>query len=209
VGGGAGIAAAYLSLPILERWLPPARGIGLDPAELPTPSLDLHPDFRVVAFSIAACALTAVLSAFAPAWRSSRHDLYIALKTTISDKRHQRFQSALCGIQVALCTVLLMSAGLMARSLTNLRNLNTGFERDHVVIFSVDPNVRGFNSQQNWSLQQRLVDGARTLPGVESAALAGRALMRGIGLVNAVVFPGQKGDGISNTSYNAVSPEYF
>ena len=209
LGGGAGIVAAYLSMPILVRWLPPARGIGLDPAELRTLSLDLHPDLRVVAFSIAACALTAVLSAFAPAWRSSRHDLYIALKTTISDKRHQRFQSVLCGIQVALCTVLLMSAGLMARSLSNLRNLNTGFDRDHVVIFSVDPNVRGFNSQQNWSLQQRLIEGARTLPGVESAALAGRALMRGIGLVNAVVFPGQKGDGISNTSYNAVSPEYF
>jgi len=123
--------------------------------------------------------------------------------------RHRRLQSALCALQVALCTVLLMSDGLLAHSLSNLRNLNTGFDRDHVVIFSVDPNVRGFNSQQNWSLQQRLVEGARALPGVESAALAGRALMRGIGLVNAVVFPRQKGDGINNTSYNAVSPEYF
>ncbi len=209
IGGGAGIVAAYLSLPILVRWLPPARGIGLDPAELRTLSLDLHPDLRVVAFSIAACALTAALSAFAPAWRSSRHDLYIALKTTISDKRHQRFQSALCGIQVALCTVLLISAGLMARSLSKLRNLNTGFERDHVVIFSVDPDVRGYDSQQTWSLQRRLVDSARALPGVEAAALAGRALMRGIGLGSPIIFPGQKGDGVVNTSMNAVSPEYF
>ncbi len=209
VGGGAGIVAPYASMPLLVRWLPPARGIGVDPAELRTLSLDLHPDLSVVAFSIAACALTAVLTAFAPAWRSSRHDLYIALKTTISDKRHQRFQSLLCGIQVALCTVLLMSAGLMARSLSNLRNLNTGFDRDHVVIFSVDPNVRGFNSQQNWSLQQRLVEGARALPGVESAALAGRALMRGIGLVSPIVFPGQPGDGVFNTSMNAVGPNYF
>ena len=84
---------AYATMPLLVRWLPPARGIGLDPAELRTLSLDLHPDFRVVAFSIAVCALTAVLSAFAPAWRSSRHDLYLALKTTISDARHRRFQS--------------------------------------------------------------------------------------------------------------------
>ena len=209
IGGGAGIAAAYASMPLLVRWLPPARGIGVDPAEIRTLSLDLHPDLRVLAFSIVVCALTAILSAFAPASRSSRDDLYAALKTTISDVRHRRFQSALCALQVALCTVLLMSDGLLAHSLSNLRNLNTGFDRDHVVIFSVDPNVRGFNSQQNWSLQQRLVEGARALPGVESAALAGRALMRGIGLVNAVVFPRQKGDGINNTSYNAVSPEYF
>ena len=209
IGGGAGIAAAYASMPLLVRWLPPARGIGIDPAELRTLSLDLHPDFRVVAFSIAVCALTAVLSAFAPACRSSRHDLYIALKTTISDTRQRRFQSVLCGLQVAFCTVLLMSAGLMARSLSNLRNLNSGFDRDRVVIFSVDPRVRGYDAQQTWSLRQRLLDGARALPGVESVALANRALMRGIGLGNAAIFPGQKGDGIINTSVNDVTAEYF
>jgi predicted permease len=209
IGGGAGIAAAYGSMPLLVRWLPPARGIGIDPAELRTLSLDLHPDLRVVAFSMAVCALTAVLSAFAPAWRSSRHDLSLALKIAIGDGRQRRFQSALCAIQVALCTVLVMSAGLMARSLSNLRNVNTGFDRDRVVIFSVDPHVRGYDSQQTWSLQNRLVDGARALPGVEAAALAGRALMRGIGLVNEVVFPGQRGDGIMNTSVNSVGPEYF
>ena len=209
IGGGVGVVAAYASLPLLMRWLPPARGIGNDPAELRTLSLDLHPDLRVVAFSIAVCALTAVLSAFAPAWRSSSYDLYVALKTTISDRRNRRFQSVLCALQVALCTVLLMSAGLMARSLFNLRSLNTGFDRSHVVIFSVDPHLRGYDSQQNWSLQQRLVEGARVLPGVEAAALAGRALMRGIGLGSPIVFPGQRGDGIINTSFNSVGPGYF
>jgi predicted permease len=81
--------------------------------------------------------------------------------------------------------------------------------RDHVVILSVDPQVRGYDSQQAWSLRQRLLNGARALPGVEAAALADRALMRGIGLGNGVVFPGQKGDGVINTSTNFVSPEYF
>jgi predicted permease len=209
IGGGAGIAAAYLSLPMLARWLPPARGIGVDPAELRTLSLDLHPDLRVIAFSIAVCALTTVLSALAPAWRSSRHDLYVALKTTISDKRHHRFQSFLCAIQVALCTVLLMSAGLMERSLSTLRGVNTGFDRDRVVIFSIDPRVRGYDSQQTWSLRQRLLDGARALPGIEAVAIANRALMRGIGLGNDAIFPGQKGDGIINTSMNEVTTDYF
>ncbi len=49
----------------------------------------------------------------------------------------------------------------------------------------------------------------RQLPGVEGAALAERALMRGIGLGTSVVFPGQTGDGVINTSTNSVSPGYF
>ena len=209
IGGVAGIATAYATMPLLQRMLPPARGLGVDPAELRALNLDLHPDLRVIAFSLALCALTAILSAFAPAWRSSRHDLYTALKTTISDTRHRRFQSTLCAIQVAFCTVLLVSAGLMTRSLTNLRDLNTGFDRDQVVIFTVDPYVRGYNGEQTWSLQQRLLEGARTLSGVENAAIANRALMRGIGLGNSVVLPGQRGDGIVNTSVNEVTPDYF
>src|SRR5262249_3007437 len=89
IGGGTGLVFAYATLPLMARWLPPARGIGLDPAELRTLSLDLHPDLRVAAFSIALCALTTVLSAVAPAWRFSRHDLYLVLKTTIGDARQR------------------------------------------------------------------------------------------------------------------------
>jgi predicted permease len=75
LGGGAGLLCAYVTLPLLMRWLPPARGLGNDPAELRTLSLDLHLDWRVIGFSMALCLLTALLSAFAPAWRSSRRDL--------------------------------------------------------------------------------------------------------------------------------------
>lgn len=51
--------------------------------------------------------------------------------------------------------------------------------------------------------------GVRNLPGVEGTALADRALMRGVGLGNSVVFPGQRGSGIINTSVNSLTPEYF
>src|SRR5215468_3181463 len=188
IGGGIGIVFAYASLPLLARWLPPARSIGLDPAELRTLSLDLRPDLRVAAFSIGLCALTTVLSASAPAWRFARRDLYIALKTTIGDARQRHLQAGLCAVQVALCSVLLISAGLVTRSLANLRSLHTGFDRDHVVIFSLDPHVRGYDGQQTWSLERRLIEGTQTVPAVQNAALASRALMRGIGLGNAVVF---------------------
>jgi predicted permease len=208
-GGAAGILAAYLSAPLLIRWLPPVRGLGNDPAELRPWSLDLRPDLRVIAFSIGICALAAALSAIAPALRAARHDLSLALKTAISDRRNQRFQSVLCAIQVALCTVVLIFAGLMGRTLSKLRLLNPGFDSDHVAIFALDAHVRGYDGPQTWAFQQRLLEGARSLSGVESAAIANRAIMRGIGLVSSVVLPGQRGEGVINTSMNFVTPGYF
>ncbi len=208
-GGCTGVLIAYASMPILMRFMPPAHGIGFDPSEIRT--LAIHPslDFRVAAFSVAACMSTAALCALAPAWRSSRADISLALKGTISDRRHRLFQSILSGFQIALCTTLLVSAGLIIRSLSNLRAADPGFGWENVTVFSIDPHVRGYDSQKNWSLQQRLMNGARNLPGAEGAALAERALMRGIGLGSSVVFPGRSGDGIINTSVNSVTPEYF
>jgi predicted permease len=208
-GGAAGVLIAFCSMPLLMRWMPPAHGIGFDPGEIRALTLHPHLDFRVVAFAIALCAVTTMLCALAPAWRSSHSDVGIALKSTISDKRNRHFQQILCGFQIALCTMLLLSAGLIIRSLSNLRAADAGFDQDHVTIFSVDPHVRGYDGQKTWVLQQRLLEGIRQLPGVEGAALASRALMRGIGLGASVVFPGQAGDGIINTSTNSVSPEYF
>jgi predicted permease len=209
IGGAAGIAAAYASIPLVTRLLPPARGIGNDPGELRTLTIDLRPDFRVVVFSIGICALAAILSALAPAWRTSRFDLSTALKTSISELHHARFQAWLCALQIALCTVLLAGAGLMAQTLSNLRNLKIGFDASHVSIFSMDPHVRGYDGEQAWLFERRLLDAVRTLPGVEAAGISNRALMRGIGLVTWIVFPGQHGDGLPNTSTMSVSPDYF
>jgi predicted permease len=208
VGGSLGLVVAYAGMPMLMRWMPPAHGIGLDPGEIRTLAVHVSLDFKVALFSLAVLVLTAVLSAVAPAWKSLRCDVNDALKSTISDHRNLVFQSVLCGFQVMLCTTMLISSGLIVRSLMNLRASGTGFDRERVAIFSVDPGVRGYNSEKTWQLRQRVVDGVRGLPGVKRAALAYWALMRGIGVGNSIVFPGQTG-GVINTSLNSVTPEYF
>lgn len=208
-GGIFGACIAWQTLPLWVRWLPPARGIGIDTSEIRTRALDLHPDIRIAGFGIAICTLAALLSSLAPAWRSSRSDLWSALKIAIGDRRHRRFQAGLCAVQVALCTVLLVFSALMLRTLSNLEAANTGIDRNHIAFFRMDPLAARYNKQQTESLQWRLVDGARALPGVEAAAIAIRPLMRGIGLVNSVIFPGQPPGAPWNTSTNTVSPEYF
>ncbi len=207
IAGSLGALIAWAGTPLLAGLLPPARGIDMDPAELRVLTLDLRPDYRVVLFSVLVCAVAAFLVALAPAWRSSRRDLTAALKKTIGDR--QRFQTVLCGVQVALCTVLLVGGGLMTRSLEKLRTVDAGFDRAHVAMFSIDTGARGYDARRNWAFQQELLERARTVPGVESAAIATRALMRGIGLGSPLVFPGQRSDGVINASVNFVTPGYF
>jgi predicted permease len=208
-GGVLGIWVAWQSLPLWLRWLPPARGIGMDPSEIRVRALDLHPDLRVAAFGISVCVLVALLAGLAPAWRSARSDLWTALKAGIGDVRHRRLQSFLCALQVALCTLLLIFATLMARTLSQLRATNMGFEPLHVAIFTVDPNSARYTKEQDESLQRRLLDGAKALPGVEATAIARRALMRGIGLGVVAIFPGRPSGARLNSSINEVSPGYF
>ena len=206
--GALGIAMAYATLPGLVRLLPPAHG-WQDPAEIRTRTLDLHPDLRVAAFGLGLCGLVMILISLAPVWRSSRDDLWSGLKIAIGDARQRRFQSALCALQIALCTVLLMCGGLMFRSLSQLRSVNKGFAPDRIALFSVDMVTARYTKAQAASLQRRLLDGTRALPGVEAAAIANRALMRGIGLGAFVVFPDRPPEGKINSSFNQVSPEYF
>ena len=208
VGGAVGLAIAYAGLPLLMRWMPPAHGIGFDPGVIRPLALYVAPDLRVAVFAFSVLGLTTALCALAPAWRSSSSDINIALKSTISDRRTHLFQSLLCSFQIALCTTLLIAAGQITRSLANLRESDAGFDRDHVTLFSIDPHVRGYDSQRTWLMEQRLIEGVRTIPGIEGAALADRGLMRGIGLGNSVVFPAQSG-GVINSSLNSVTPDYF
>ena len=209
VGGACGILIAYASLPLISHWIPPARGTGMDPAEMRALALELHVDFRVVAFSFALTLLTTVFCSLAPAWQAVRSDLNLALKNVMNGRRQQTLQSLFCGVQIAVCTMLLLAAGLILHSLKNLRATNPGFDPDRVAIFSIDPHVRAYDSLRTWTLQQRLLQEVRRLPGVEGSAIADRALMRGIGLGTSLVLPGESGDGVINTSMNSVTPDYF
>ena len=209
VSGAVGLFLSWLGIPLLMRWLPPAHGIGFDPAENRALALRPHLDIRIAGFTVTLCLLTALLCALAPGWKSSQRDIHETLTSSREGRRNSLFQTVLCGFQVALCTMLLVSAGLILHSLANLRSANTGFDQEHLSLFSIDPHVRGYDKQKTWLLEQQILAGVKNLPGVEGAALAYRGLMHGIGLGTSVVFPGESGAGVVNTSVNSISPEYF
>ena len=203
IGGGAGAALSYAVIPLLSRWMP---RFPLNSFELRPFSVDVRINSRVILVAILSCFITASLSALAPAWRSTREDLYTVLKGTISDIRHRRLQAALCSAQLTVCVVLIISAGLMIRTLSNLNRLDPGFEGDHVAMFSVDPGLGKYNSEQAWLLQQHLMREAESIAGVETAAISGMPLMRGIGAITGIGLPGQAEQ---MTNVNMVTREYF
>ena len=171
LGGAAGLVLAACALPAVAGMMPPLRDLATN---LVPVALDLRLNWRVFAFAFALCALAALLAGMAPAWHAERAALIDSLKATTGDPRRARLRSALTVVQVALCTVVLANSTLLVATLRALRAAPAGFDRDHLVTFSVDTQAPG-------DLALRLEREARALPGVSSAALASRSLMRGSG----------------------------
>ena len=207
LGTAGGWLVALVSLPLLMGALPPMRDRATTQLAL---SLDVKPDWRVLFFAIAVSIATALLFGLAPAIAASRVSLDGVLRGARSS-RAGRGRAALVVFQVALCTLLLAGAGLLVRSFQQLHGMDPGFDRDHVVTFTANPGLSGYNDAQCEKLRVALLDRVRGLPGVVSAASASRPLMRGSGLKTTVAPEGQQitEADFLNASLNSVSVGYF
>jgi predicted permease len=206
-GSLGGWLLAWAAAPLLVTALPPIRDVATTPLRI---SLDLKPDLRMLLFSIAAALITALLCGFAPAIGAGRASLEVVLRGARS-RSGWRGRRALVVAQAALCTLLLAGAALLIRTFDRLHAMNPGFDRDHVVTFTVDPGLSGYTDPQAQALRVALTERVSHLPGVASVATASRALMRGSGVKTTISPEGQSvapGDFL-NTSLNGVSPEYF
>jgi predicted permease len=207
LGAAAGLLIALVSTPLLVRALPPMRDLYTTRVAI---SLHIGVDRRVLLFSFAISAITVLLFGLAPAIGASRGNLDSVLRgtRTASGWRGRR---ALIVLQIALCTVLLAGAGLLARTFEQLRRVDPGFDSDHLITFTTVPSLAGYTEEQAKALRLALSDKVRQMPGVMSVAIASRGLMRGSGLKATVTPAGQQpvpGDFL-NTSINSVTPGYF
>jgi predicted permease len=207
IGGAAGLWIAFAAAPLFLRAIPTLRDLGATAVPL---SVDLRPDFRLVAFAVGLCLLCTLFAGLPAAIQATRGNLHSGLRSTRASSR-QPLRWTLVAIQVGLCTFLLAGAGLLISTFRHLRALDPGFDRDHVVTFSLDPGMAHYTPEQGADLQTRLVGAVRSLPGVESVGTAVLGLMRGTGMKTTVAPEGQvaQRSDFMNTSINAVSPDYF
>jgi predicted permease len=142
-----------------------------DPTLYPV-AVTAHPDSRILAFNFGLGFLVSVLFSLAPALQFWRPDVIPALKqqtATVSGGRNY-LRRASVAAQVGLSLLLLVGAGLFVHTLHNLKSVDVGFATDHLVTFTVDPSLAGYQPGQSIALYQQILGKLTALPGVHSVA---------------------------------------
>jgi len=144
-------------------------------------------DGRVLLFTFSAAVLTGIVFGFAPAFRGTRVDLTPALKAgTRSSAAEGRagarwfnLGNGLVIAQVALAVVVLVGAGLLVRTLQNLRNIDPGFDTRNLLTFELDPTLVGYKTPQIDEFYRDLQERIGAIPGVESVSYSNSTLLSG------------------------------
>jgi predicted permease len=164
-GGAAGLALASWTLSVIVNSIPENEGAAGLTAQL---------DYRVVIFACVVSLLTGVLFGLAPAIRATHTDLQSVLKdqgVNVSGGRaNVRVRKSLMVLQIALTGVLLAAAGLFAHSLLNLKTQDLGVRPDHVLEFSISPELNRYTPPQTIALVDRIRKSMEPLPGVRAAS---------------------------------------
>ena len=160
--------------------------------------------------------LTGVLFGIFPALQTSRPDLHEELKggagSSISPSRRRRFtSSALVAGEIALSLMLLVSAGLLLKDFARLRSMDIGVRTEGVWTAAIQlPEADYGTDQQRYNFAQSLLESARRIAGVETAALSDRMPLEGGSNYYANVRgrPFQRMSG-PLVETHSVSPDYF
>ncbi|HEY7855248.1 MAG TPA: FtsX-like permease family protein, partial [Terriglobales bacterium] len=148
-------------------------------------SLHASLDLRVLLFALGASVATGVVFGLAPALRASRGDLQASLKAGVGNsaafgaRRRLRLGNGLVVVQIALCMVVLAGAGLLVRSLVNLRSVNPGFDTGHVLLFALQPELIGYKGAAVDRLYQGVQERIVALPGVRGVSFSESPLLSG------------------------------
>jgi len=168
IAGAAGILLAVWLLNLIVASLP-ALPEGFRVA------VDLRLDWRVVLYTITFSTITGILFGLAPALNSSKADVSTVLKNDSSlftgFYRKSRARMALVMVQVAFSLLLLITAGLVLRSLEKVRPTRLGFSSDNMLVAPVTLDDTKYDRLKRQEFFRQLSERVTGLPGVQSASL--------------------------------------
>jgi predicted permease len=202
-----GVFLAYFGADALVRILESGRQMPGLPLHI-----EVHLDGQVLLFTAGIALLTGVLFGLAPAWNAFACTPALREWGRGGETRLRRlFGKSLVVVQVALSVVLLSAAGLFVRYLSNLRNLDLGFRRDHVLLMTLDPSRSGYKSEQLASPYRELLRRFESIPGVRSATISAVSPISGAGASSFARVEGheEKTEDRRYISMNWVAPRYF
>jgi predicted permease len=205
MGGLAGLAVAYAGTRMI---------LSLAFPESPAMPIHASPSLPVLGFAFLLSLITGVTFGIVPAWVTSHADPADALRGAgRSTKDGASFsQKSLIVFQAALSLALLVSAGLLTKSLRNLQHQDFGVQIDNRYVVHVDPRGAGYSGPKLQALYQRLEQQFSALPGVENVGLALYSTLEGNNWGESVRVEGRPEPGPNEhngASWDRVSPQFF
>ena len=206
LGAAAGVALAWAMTRV-------ATSISLP---IPVPlSFELQIDTRVLLFTAGVAIVAALVAGLAPALKATRPNLVNELKSDVSSThaggRRWTLRDGLVATQIAVTMVLLVSAGLLTRSLIAAQSVDVGFRTGGLAVLATEMSLLGYDDGRTKEFYDRALERVRALPGVESAALAGRLPFSINYNRNLIFLPDRHGPDDQGLVIDVarVSPEYF
>ena len=207
LGAALGLLIAWRGVPALLRLLPPG---------LPRVT-EIGMDMRVFLFATGLAVLSAVAFGLLPALQATRVDPIPSLSDAggrgpATAAGRQRLRKALVTTEVAAALVLLVGAGLFARSFARLRAVDPGFEPRQVLAFRVALDRNSYrNAGGSAEFYRQLLPRLRALPGVVSAAAVTYLPLRDRGFDRRFFREGEPDPGTAALSVDLLmaTPGYF
>ncbi|MGH9144594.1 MAG: ABC transporter permease, partial [Vicinamibacterales bacterium] len=205
IGGGVGLIAALWGVDAINSLTPPNL--------LPVP--DVRVDAVVLLFALALTITTGLLFGIAPAWHASNSDLNQALKqaTRASAAGRPRLRNSLAAAELALATILLIGAGLLAQSLLRLQHVSLGFKPERLLTFQLGLPRTRYPGEKSAMFYRTLLEALRALPGVRAAGVSsGIPFGAGAYTTTPIATTGSSPlppDTAVSTDWRVVSPGFF
>lgn len=175
----------------------------------------LAPNASVLIFTFTVSVLVVLVFGLAPLRSAVRVPIGIALKTSnataYQDRSGNRAGQLVVALQMSMCLVLLVGAGLLVQTLRNLETLNLGMRAEGLLVFGVTPQQEIHNDAEGEHFYQALLTRLCSTPGVKSATVMRQRLGEGWSSNTSAYVDGQlpKVNGWASMRWNAVGPAFL
>src|SRR6185312_10955189 len=117
-------------------------------------------------------------------------NLHVKEGAALGSRRRSWVRRGLVAAQISLSLILVTTAGLFAKSLSNLRTMNTGYDRRGVLMADLNPIPAGYRGDRLYQFYDDVLRKIRKIPGVEAAGLASSVLLSGGGISDNITAEG-------------------
>jgi predicted permease len=172
-------------------------------------------DLRILGFAFALTLLVGLVLGLLPALRAASVDFAAGLREQsrglVGSALWQRVGRVVVVAQLALSLPLLVIAGLLLQTLSNLDQVNLGYERERLITVRVNVETAGYEPARRLPVFEQMLERVRAVPGVQAASYARNGVFSGSSSDGAVVVEGYTPQGKSDagSSWDHVGPDYF